>query len=196
MIQCQFGTEFCKKSIKDRPDNMRAHLKHTHFTYGKTESGGKNKRFSMRHSQEMGLRLEDERWTLLLQHAITFGDTETWFYKMLGYSIKDTAEIAVRDIAPEWEGAEDAMLKDFDPRWKQLLSGNMTFEQAMERGRFMPEEEKEGILGVDMATSEQMGLRDLDPRWKCLDEGKMSLEMCEKLEVNPSKAARACTAGK
>ena len=64
MIPCPFGD--CGREIKDRPDNMRAHLKTTHFRFGKTERGGKNIRFSMKDSMRLGLRAEDPRWQLLI----------------------------------------------------------------------------------------------------------------------------------
>ena len=181
MIPCHFIS--CNRKIKDRPDNMRAHLQTTHFRYGKTERGGKNRRFSMKDSMEIGRMLDDARWALLLEGGIEFGDTETGYWKMLGYSIKETQEVKVKDLVPQWEGSTEATLKDFDPRWKKLLDGDMTFEQAMERGRWMPEEEKEGILGVDMMTSKAMGLEDVDPRWKKLFDGGMSIETSEKLGV-------------
>lgn len=181
MLPCYFAE--CERKIKDRPDNMRAHLQTTHFNYGKTERGGKNRRFSMKDSMEMRLKSEDSRWTLLLEGGIEFGDTKTGHWKMLGYSIKETENIRVKDLVPEWEGSDETTLKDFDPRWKKLLEGNMTFEQAMERGRWMPEEEKEGLLGVDMVTSKEMGLEDVDPRWRKLLEGGMSIETSERLGV-------------
>ena len=59
-----------------------------------------------------------------------------------------------------------------DPQWKKLLDGTITFEQAMDKGHSMPEKDREGILGVDLMTSERMGLKNLDPRWKSfLDHG-------------------------
>ncbi len=137
----------------------------------------------MKDSMEMRLKSEDSRWTLLLEGGIEFGDTKTGYWKMLGYSIKETEDIKVRDLVPEWEGPSEATLKDFDPRWKKLLDGDMTFEQAMERGRWMPEEEKEGLLGVDMLTSKAMGLENVDPRWTKLLEGSMSIEVSERLGV-------------
>lgn len=181
MISCHF--EECGKEIKDRPDNMRAHLQTTHFSYGKTERGGKNKRFSMKESMEKGLHLEDARWALLLDGRLEFGNTKTNYWRMLGYSIKETSDLKVKDLVPGWEGSDEATLKDFDPRWKQLLEGGMTFEQAMQIGRWMPEDEKEGLLGVDMMTSKAMGLEDVDPRWIKLLEGGMSIETSEKLGV-------------
>ena len=131
----------------------------------------------------MNLKSEDARWNQLLEGGIRFGDTETGYWKMLGYSIKETQDIKVKDLVPEWEGPDDTTLKKFDPRWKKLLDGDMTFEQAMERGRWMPEGEKEGLLGVDMMTSKAMGLQEVDPRWKKLLDGTMSLETSDKLGV-------------
>ena len=131
----------------------------------------------------MRLKSEDARWTLLLEHGIDFGDTDTGYWKMLGYSIKETQELRVKELVPEWEGPSETTLKEFDPRWKKLLEGGMTFEQAMERGRWMPEEEQEGLLGVDMAMTKAMGLQDVDPRWVKLLEGGMGMEMSEKLGV-------------
>ena len=181
MLACCFPE--CTRKIKDRSDNMRAHLQVTHFKYGKSERGGKNSRFSMKKSMDMNLRSEDVRWTLLLDGDIVFGDTETKYYKMLGYSIKETQDIKVKELIPEWEGPDETTFKKFDPRWNKLLEGTMTFEQAMETGRGMPETEKEGILGVDMLTSKEMGLQELDPRWKKLLDGSMSVEISEKLGV-------------
>ena len=182
MLPCSFAPE-CSRKIKDRKDNLRAHLQATHFKYGKTEKGGKNKRFSMKDSMHRGLRSEDPRWTLLLENKLEVGDNETGYWKMLGYSIKETQEMRVKDLIPEWDGSEDVLLKEFDPRWKKLLEGTMTFEQTMQKGVWMPGDEREGVLGINMKTSEAMGLKQFDPRWRKLLEGDMSCELAEKLEV-------------
>lgn len=183
LLPCCFAPD-CNQRIKDRQDNLRAHLNSTHFKYGKTERGGKNRRYSMRDTMALGLRNEDPRWTLLLEGRIRFGDTENGYWKMLGYSIKETQEIRVKDLIPEWDGPEEMTFQQFDPRWKKLLEGDMTFEQAMEKGAWMQEADSEGLLGVDMKTSEMMGLKKLDPRWRKLLEGGMNVETSDKLGVS------------
>ena len=181
MLPCKFAPD-CKMTIKDRPDNMRAHVQTTHFKYGKTERGGKNRRYSMRASLDKELKPDDERWTLLLDGEMLFGD-ETGYWKMIGFSIKETSETRIKDLIEDWEGPRDQLLKDVDPRWKALLDGTMTFEQSMQVGAWMAEEESEGVLGVDMATSKAMGLERFDPRWRKLKDGTMSVEVARKLGV-------------
>ena len=175
--------EICTKEFHDRPDNLKAHMKSTHFKYGVSEKGAKNPRYTMKYSMETNTRMWDDRWTQLLNGELRFGDTKDRSWKMLGYSIKETEVIKVKDLVPEWEGPDETTLKKFDPRWNKLLEGDMTFEQAMEIGYKMPETEKEGILGVDMMTSKEMGLQELDPRWKRLFGGSMSVEESAKLGV-------------
>lgn len=176
------GGHSCKQTIKDRQDNMRAHLQTTHFKYGKMPKSGKNVRKTMKQSLEHGVRIDDHRWDKLLKGEIQFGDQSNWYYQMLGYSIQETQEIRISDFIPDWNRPE-IFLKEFDPRWKKLLQGDMTFEQAMERGQWMPETESQGILGVDMKTTARMGLASLDPRWSRFHSGMMTFKEAKVLAV-------------
>ncbi len=177
----------CGRQIKARSDNLTQHLTKTHFRYGKTEHSGKNRRISMQESCEKDLWKYDSRWMELLEGRMDFGDADTpavdRCWKMLGYSILDTENLRIKDLALEWDGPDDMTLKQLDPRWKLLLNGTMTFDQAMDKGWKMSESEAEGVLGVNMLTTEEMGLKDLDPRWALLLSGNMDYKMAEKLGV-------------
>ena len=110
------------------------------------------------------------------------GLLSTW--KMIGYSIRETRDLKVKDIAPEWQGPEeDPTLEVFDPRWKAIKKGTLTYEQAMSVGQHMKETTAQGVLGVTMEETAQMGIRSLDVRWQHLNNGRMSVEDAEKLGV-------------
>jgi len=196
---CKFADCIDKKKgrrkVIPRGDNYKTHYTKTHFSYGNTEKSGKNVRKSMKMSIEEGLRDVDARWILMLAGKMKVGEDvksigdgkpgqcflSVW--KMIGYSIKETREIRVKDIAPDWQGPDDTTLEKFDCRWKALKDGKLDYEQAMSVGTNMLETPKQGLLGVDMLESKEMGLVDKDPRWKQLLSGRMSIEDSEKLGV-------------
>lgn len=176
----------CKKLIQARPDNYKAHYTKTHFSYGAAEKNGKNKRKSMKTSVKKEIVDKDVRWTMMLAGKMKMGEVmrsdtnkgqvfpSAW--KMIGYSIKETRDIKVKDIIPDWQGPDDARLEKFDCRWKALKEGTLTYEQAMSVGVDMKESPRQGLLGVDMFETKAMGLARLDPRWKELQSGKMKPE--------------------
>ncbi|MCJ1456144.1 hypothetical protein MMC28_006503 [Mycoblastus sanguinarius] len=175
------------KGIQSRSDNLKPHYK-THFKYGVNEKAGKNKRISLKSSNELGLRDLDPRWPVFLEGRMDIDrpdepDGFHYSWKMLGFSIRETQLTKVKDIIPEWDGPDDATLKQFDPRWKKMLAGTMDFEMAMSVGEDMVETAAQGLLGVDMLESESMGLKEIDPRWLKLVDGAMSIEESEKLGV-------------
>ena len=51
-LPCPYAPH-CEKRIKDREDNLNAHLLTTHYKYGKTERGGKNVRYSLQSSMDL-----------------------------------------------------------------------------------------------------------------------------------------------
>ena len=181
------------REIKARSDNLKYHYTNTHFRYGGSEKGGKNERKSMKAAYEMGLSIYDGRWTLLLQKKMNVNqelDKYLHVWKMIGYSILETRDMKVEDVVPdwrtlipEWEGPEDPTLQEFDPRWRALWDGTLTFEKAMSRGRFMKESDAQGLLGVTMLETEAMGIKHLDPRWTVMLSGHMSVDQSEKLGV-------------
>ena len=180
--EIKYGT-----GIQSRSDNLKPHYR-THFRYGPIEKSGKNRRISLKESYEENLTQWDERWPYFLDGRLNGDPPEepddfhyTW--KMLGWSIRETQRIKIKDIVPEWDGPADMTLKDRDPRWKSLLNGTMDFEMAMSIGLNMKETEKQGLLGVDMLESETMGIASLDPRWAKLLDRRMSIEESEKLGV-------------
>ena len=191
MLPCAFHG--CKdrktdghREIQSRSDNLKAHYTRTHFRYGITEKGGKNERKSMKAAQEMGLSIYDERWTLLLDRKMDVNHEIKDFlhvWKMLGYSIRETRDTRVKDVAPDWPGPEDETLQKYDPRWKALWNGTLTFDQAMDVGKDMKESEAQGLLGVTMLETEEMDIKHLDVRWVHMDNGRMSVEQSEKLGV-------------
>ncbi|CAD6581272.1 MAG: hypothetical protein ASARMPRED_000566 [Alectoria sarmentosa] len=175
-----------RREIQARLDNLKAHYTRTHFRYGITEKGGKNERKSMKAAQEMGLGIYDERWTLLLDSKMDVNHEIKDFlhvWKMLGYSIRETRDTRVKDVAPDWPVPEDETLQKYDPRWKALWNGTLTFDQAMDIGKDMKESEAQGLLGVTMLETEEMGIKHLDVRWVHMDNGRMSVEQSEKLGV-------------
>ena len=177
------------REIIARADNLKAHYTKTHFKYGGSEKGGKNARKSMKAAQQMDLSGYDHRWTLLLEgkegkmnvNEEIEGNLHVW--KMLGYSILETRDTKVKSVRPDWQGPDNETLQRFDPRWKALWDGTLTFDKAMSTGIDMKESEAQGLLGVTMLESEAMGIRPLDPRWTELDNGRMSVEQSEKLGV-------------
>lgn len=181
-----------RKMIHSRHDNYKAHYSKTHFSYGNTEKSGKNRRRSMKVSVEEGLRNVDARWTMLLAGKMSMDENVDKFlsvWKMLGYSIRETQNIKVKDIAPEWQGPDETTLEALDPRWEKIKDGTLTFEQAMSVGMDMLETPKQGLLGVDMWESEKMGLKEKDPRWNALLSGQMSIEDSEKLGMKQHNPA-------
>ena len=211
MLPCQF--EGCKdpktgkhREIQARPDNLKAHYTKTHFKYGNSEKGGKNQRKSMKAAWEMGLHIYDPRWVLLLSKMMDVdqdfistvspsgrkdattekADNKDFLHvwKMLGYSILETRDIVVKNVAPDWpDGEGDNTLQKYDPRWKALWDGTLTFDKAMMTGHNMEESKAQGLLGVTMLETEAMGIRELDPRWKEMLNSRMSVEVSEELGV-------------
>lgn len=197
---CEFPDCIDKKTgkhriIVSRNDNYKAHYQNTHFSYGASEKGGKNRRKSMKESLTKGTRDVDYRWDLMLEgnlDMVSRPKVPKGVWKMIGYSIRETREIKVKDIKPDFPGPDDTRLEKLDFRWKAIKDGTLTYEQAMSIGVDMPETTKQGLLGIDMLESEAMGLRPPgdarssgpgDPRWKLLDSGGMSIEESEKLGV-------------
>ena len=211
MLPCVF--DGCKdpktgkhREIQARPDNLRAHYTKTHFKYGNSEKGGKNQRKSMKAAWEMGLHFHDQRWALLLDKKMNVNrdfistassnrrnDATTekaeskdflHVWKMLGYSILETRDTVVKNVAPDWpKGSQDDTLQEYDPRWTALWDGTLTFDKAMMKGHDMEESDAQGLLEVTMLETEAMGIRDLDPRWKEMLNSRMSVEVSEKLGV-------------
>lgn len=189
------------REIIARADNLKAHYTKTHFKYGNSEKGGKNARKSMKAAHEMDLSAYDLRWTLLLGEKEAEGkmnerkmnegkmnvsqEIEGYLHvwKMLGYSILETRDTKVKSVKADWQGSHHETLQRFDPRWKALWDGSLTFDKAMDTGVDMTESAAQGLLGVTMLESEAMGIRPLDPRWTELDNGRMSVEQSEKLGV-------------
>lgn len=191
MLPCAF--DGCKdrktgkhRQIAFRLDNLKAHYTKTHFNYGSSENGGKNDRKSMRAAHKMGLNVYDYRWTLLLEGKMNVDHEIKDFlhvWKMLGYSILETRDTKVKDVVPGWQGPEDDTLQKYDPRWRALSDGTLTFDKAMTIGRNMEESEEQGLLGVTMVETEWMGIKHLDPRWTTMLSGRMSVEQSDKLGV-------------
>ncbi len=174
------------REIIARLDNLKAHYTKTHFKYGSSEKGGKNDRKSMKAAHEMGLSIYDARWTLLLEGKMNINQEIKDYlhvWKMLGYSILETRDTKVKDVAPDWDCPKDERLQKYDPRWKALWDGTLTLDKAMDKGKNMKESEAQGLLGVTMLQTEAMGIRDLDPRWKALLDSRMTVEQSEKLGV-------------
>ncbi len=180
------------KRIKARHDNLAPHYNNTHFSWGNSDTSGKNRRISLKESREIGLIDMDSRWVRFLEGRISKDGDSKGEWKMLGYSILETQTIKVKDIvkdsrlSQQWDGPEDTTLKEFDFRWKMLLEGTMDFDTAMAEGIKMKEFERQdkGLLGVTMMESEEMGLKYLDPRWIKLRSGEMSIKHSEILGVN------------
>ena len=174
------------RNIQARKDNLKAHYTNTHFKYGSSENGGKNARKSMKEAHEMGLSLYDYRWSLLLEKKMNVNEEiekELHVWKMLGYSIRETRDTKVKDVKPDCQEKGDAYLQEYDPRWRALWDGTLTFDKAMSKGKHMKESDAQGLLGVTMLETEAMGIKSLDPRWKVLLSGRMSVEQSEKLGV-------------
>ena len=179
------------KRIKARGDNLAPHYNNTHFSWGNSDTSGKNRRISLKESCDIGLIDMDSRWVRFLEGGISMDGSPKGEWKMLGYSIRETQIIKVKDIvsksklSQQWEGPDDTTLKDFDFRWKMLLDGTMDYETAMTIGYKTTEFERSdrGLLGVSMIESEEMGLKNADPRWQKLLSGKMTLEHSEILGV-------------
>ena len=199
-----------QKKIKARGDNLAPHYNNTHFSWGNSDHSGKNRRISLKESQEIDLLNEDSRWVRFLEGRIVMDGNPKGEWKMLGYSIRETRDILVKDVVAkcptllqQWNTQLQAQsqsqnqnqnnlllddtttLKDLDFRWKMLIEGTMDFETCIAEGHKMKEYERKdrGLLGVSMLESEEMGLRDLDPRWMRLRSGGMSEKESEILGV-------------
>ena len=189
-----------RKKIKARGDNMAPHYNNTHFSWGNSDHSGKNRRISLKESQEIELLNEDPRWVRFLEGKITFDGNPKGEWKMLGYSIAETQSIKVTDVISSnrtlsalWSDhrlqhphlSEDTTLKELDWRWRMLEEGTMDWDIAMEVGYRMKEFERKdkGLLGVTMFESEEMGLGDVDPRWAMLRSGEMTEEQSKLLGV-------------
>lgn len=191
MHPCEFAGCIDRKTGRHREiiarlDNLKAHYTKTHFKYGGSEKGGKNARKSMKAAHEMRLSAYDDRWKLLLDGKMNVNQEIKEYlhvWKMLGYSILETRDTKVKSVVADWPCADDETLQQYDPRWKALLDGTLTFDKAMSKGKDMMESEAQGLLGVTMLESEAMGIRDLDPRWEELLNRRMSVEQSEKLGV-------------
>ena len=173
------------RKILARPDNLKAHYKETHFRYGNSEKSGKNERKSMKVAHEMGLSSYDLRWELLVENKMDVNHEIPDFlhvWKMLGYSIRETRDMRVKDVRPDWKPEEETLQK-FDPRWIALWNQTLSFDQAMNVGEHMKESKAQGLLGVTMLETEEMGIKHLDVRWVQLDKGRMSVEQSEMLGV-------------
>ena len=174
------------RMILARQDNLKAHYTNTHFKYGSSENGGKNARKSMKEAYEMGVSSHDYRWNLLLEKKMNVNEElekELHVWKMLGYSIRETRDTKVKEVRPDCQKEGDPYLQEFDPRWKALWDGTLTFDKAMSKGKHMKESDAQGLLGVTMLETEAMGIKSLDPRWTVLLSGRMSVEQSEKLGV-------------
>ena len=174
------------RMILARLDNLKMHYTNTHFKYGSSENGGKNARKSMKEAYETGLSGYDYRWNLLLEKKMNVNEEiekELHVWKMLGYSIRETRDTKVKDVKPDDQKSGDSYLQDFDPRWRALWDGTLTFDKAMSKGKHMKESDAQGLLGVTMLETEAMGIKSLDPRWTVLLSGRMSVEQSEKLGV-------------
>ena len=181
-----------QRKINSRQDNLKMHYTKTHFKYGASEKGGKNDRKSMKVAHEMGLNVYDHRWTLLLGNQMDVNseiEDNLHVWKMLGYSILETKNTKVKDLAPECKVPEDKTLQEYDPRWKALWDGTLTFDKAMNVGKHMKESEAQWLLGVTMLETEAMGIKHLDPRWTMMLSGRMSVEQSEKLGVKQRNPA-------
>lgn len=191
MLPCAFDGCYDRKTgrrreIVARFDNLKAHYNKTHFRYGNSEKSGKNERKSMKAAHEMGLSIYDSRWTLLLEGKMNVNHEIQDFlhvWKMLGYSIRETRDTRVKDVRPDWQTSEDDTLEKYDPRWNALWNRTLTFDQAMSIGKDMKESEAQGLLGVTMLETEEMGIKHLDVRWAQMDKGRMSVEQSEMLGV-------------
>lgn len=192
MLPCAFDGCIDRKTGKHRKiisrfDNLKAHYTKTHFKYGSTEKGGKNERKSMKAAHQMGLNAYDSRWAMLLDGKMNVNrEIKDYLHvwKMLGYSILETRDTKVKDLVPDWQqGPEDATLQKYDPRWRALWDGTLTFDKAMDVGRDMNESDAQGLLGVTMLETKAMGIDHLDPRWEAMLSGRMSVEQLEKLGV-------------
>ena len=183
---CKEGKTGKHREIVSRLDNLKAHYTKTHFKYGSSEKGGKNERKSMKAAHEMGLSVYDNRWALLLEEKMNVNQEIKEYlhvWKMLGYSILETRDTKVKDLVPDWQGPENQTLQKYDPRWKALWDGSLTFDKAMQVGRDMKESDAQGLLGVTMLETEAAGIDRLDPRWIGMLSGRMSVEQSEKLGV-------------
>lgn len=206
VVGCHAHKDYKGEKVKPRPgiqsrhDNLLPHYR-THFKYGINEKSGKNKRLSMKESLAIGLRNEDERWDWFLagRMSIDHPDGPRDFHnswKMMGYSILETQNTRIKTLFPEWEGPAEETLERHDARWKALRGGKMTYELAMSRGLDMPETEAQGLLGVTMMETEQMGIKNLDGRWTMLLSCCMTMEDAKKLGVEDLNRATIAAQGK
>ena len=208
-----------RKRIKARGDNVTMHYRNTHFKQGNSENSGKNDRVSMKDAYLLSLTTSpktfdllklDFRFDRLFSGKISIDideDKHCGQWKMLGWSIKETRDLNVRDLFRDtvydtrvreqffqsWHDYDNAMMKHFDFRWHKMIDGTLTYEAAMTTAKHFIKDRRLGLLGVSMQETEEMGMAHMDPRWIKMRRGEMSIEDSDELgvkEVNPVYIAR------
>ena len=183
---CMEKDRITHKTLKARGDNLAPHYQNTHFKWGNSEKSGKNRRISLKESYELGLASCDNRWNRYLEGRIKIDvhdPAHPCEWKMLGYSIKETQEILVKQLFPKEDVPDGTTLKAYDHRWGKMIDGTMDYETAMATGNDILTKPEHGALGVTMKETEEMGIKDIDVRWKVLLNGRMSIEDSEILGV-------------
>ena len=206
---CPMST-FCKKEIQNRPDNMKAHIKNTHFKPSEKKKTEKiNYRVTMKQLYEYHqagihrdawmkflrksgplaspdqlwkcIRDIDDRWPSLLNGKMTIHDRVT---SKNGDNPKPTRYWTT--IGWSILEAQTLCIKDLAPEM-DVPSEKTLYDvdpriKAMMDGTMKVEDTVH--LGVDMMTTKGMGLQDYDPRWQALINRLMSAEDAEKNGVS------------
>lgn len=160
------------KRIKARGDNLAPHYNNTHFSWGNSTTSGKNRRISLKESLEIGLDNEDNRWPRFLEGGINIDSTPKGEWKMLGYSIRETRDIKVRDVL--------AKSRTLSQHWESLCQTQTNQNQQQHSSRSpLPFPINPTLPPLDTSTTlptSETTLQHLDFRWKMLLEGSMTFE--------------------
>ena len=176
-----YGCPLCPKEIESRPDNMKSHLKNTHYTptEQKEEKGKVNKRMGM----------------LATFRTFTDGIARPRWNKYFKGTKKD---MVIKD-----DDLPGLILKD-DPRWCAFLANQLTVDHRLKKQKSETKEEQDGTKPapeskwwkmvdwpveyalqhyVKEVAPEWEGPADtvlwqLDPRYKALEAGTFKVEDC------------------
>ena len=209
----------CNTTIRNRRDNMKAHIIKTHFTPSEKKPTMKiNIRVTMKkmyedHKQGLQqgawaehfdkggnvatpadvweqIRGIDLRFPRLLDNLMTIHDMQK---HKGGDPTKPTRFWTM--IGWSILEAQSIRIRDIAPEMEYpddaTLSQVDPRMKALNEGSLSIEDAE--YLGVDMLTSQEMGLRECDPRWKHFDAGQMSIEDAERHAVRhlmPAKKRR------
>ena len=206
-FHCPMRT-ICQKEISNRYDNMKAHIKQTHFSPTQKKKSEKiNQRVTMKELyEEHQAGINRDTWMEFLRKSGSINSPDELWERMRRPDIDArwnrllSGSMTIQDKAPAKAGestkptrywtmigwsileAQTLRIKDIVPEWHGSPDATLwdldPRVEAMMKGTLKLEDAE--FLGVDMMTSKKMGLELHDIRWQTLSKGLMSTEDAEK----------------